>query len=85
MDATLRKKSKKERNAEREANKKAMVQHKLMVRSAEKEVAKKEELKATQPIGGKCPECGLRIRTNSMEKHKAGISHKNRLGAKRKK
>jgi len=42
-----------------------------------KAIAKADALK---PIGGKCPECKLRIRTNDMGKHRAGISHIRRVG-----
>ena len=65
------KKTKKQRNAERQANKK--------VREQIKQAAK---VRSLLPIGGKCPDCGLRVRTNTMDKHRAGMSHKMRMANK---
>jgi len=42
-----------------------------------KAIARADSLK---PIGGKCPECKLRIRTNTIEKHRSGISYIRRVG-----
>ncbi len=62
------KKTKKQRNAERaDANR---------VKAIIKRAAKARLL---LPIGGKCPDCGLRVRTNTMEKHRAGMSHIRRM------
>ena len=50
-----------------------------------RKVAAKLEVtrKANQPIGGKCPECGLRIRSSSLEAHKHGMSHRNHINRKK--
>ena len=79
MAHTTEKKSKKQRNAERTAGKKLCVASKI---AHKKDLAEKKAVakaRALLPIGGKCPECKLRVRTNSMEKHRAGISHTRRI------
>lgn len=51
-------------------------------RKNQRKAAKKEEARlAAMPIGGKCPECGLKIRSNNMLKHRAGYSHIKRVAA----
>ena len=67
--------SKKQRNAERAVLKRSQATVKKAMKKLD--VEKREAAKAREllPIGGKCPDCGLHIRSNSMEKHRAGMSH----------
>ena len=69
--------NKKERNIN---IKKESRQRRNKRKAEKKEVARL----AAIPIGGICNECGLKVRSNTMEKHRAGMHHINGIKAQKK-